>query len=43
VQSGWLALHNALTQQIECSGLVCTRKEGALKNQLDSKVAYLFR
>jgi glycosyltransferase involved in cell wall biosynthesis len=33
---------NALTQQIECSGLVCTRKEGALKNQLDSKVAYLF-
>lgn len=33
---------NGLSQQIECSGLVCTRKEGTLKTQLDSKVAYLF-
>lgn len=33
---------NALAQQVEFSGLVCTRKEGVLKTQLDSKVAYLF-
>lgn len=33
---------NALSQTIEFSGLVVTRKEGALKEQIDSKVSYLF-
>ncbi len=33
---------NALSQKIEFSGLVTTRKEGQLKNQLDKKVSYLF-
>jgi glycosyltransferase involved in cell wall biosynthesis len=33
---------NALVEKIEFSGLIATRKEGSLKNQLDSKVSYLF-
>lgn len=33
---------NALTVQIEFSGLVTTRKEGALLNQIESRVSYLF-
>lgn len=33
---------NALAKKIEFSGLVATRKEGALKNQIDSKVPYMF-
>ncbi|KFF18240.1 glycosyltransferase [Flavobacterium hydatis] len=33
---------NALSQTIEFSGLVVTRKEGALKEQIDSRVTYLF-
>jgi glycosyltransferase involved in cell wall biosynthesis len=33
---------NALSQTIEFSGLVVTRKEGVLKEQIDSKVSYLF-
>jgi glycosyltransferase involved in cell wall biosynthesis len=33
---------NALSIAIEFSGLVATRKEGVLKNQLDDKVYYLF-
>lgn len=33
---------NALLNKIEFSGLVSTRKEGKLKNQLDSDVSYLF-
>jgi len=33
---------NALVNKIEFSGLIATRKEGALKNQIDSGVSYLF-
>lgn len=33
---------NALAEKIEFSGLVATRKEGALLNQINSNVAYLF-
>ena len=33
---------NALTEQIEFSGLVVTRKEGVLVNQIDKKVSYLY-
>jgi glycosyltransferase involved in cell wall biosynthesis len=33
---------NALYSKIEFSGLVATRNEGALKEQLDPKVSYLF-
>ena len=33
---------NALSAEIEFSGLVATRKEGVLKKQLDDKVHYLF-
>lgn len=33
---------NALADKISFSGLVATRKEGALKNQISSKVSYLF-
>ena len=33
---------NALSNKIAFSGLITTRKEGSLKNQIDSKVAYLF-
>ncbi|QBN18389.1 glycosyltransferase family 4 protein [Flavobacterium nackdongense] len=33
---------NALAHKIDFSGLVATRKEGALINQLDSDVSYLF-
>jgi glycosyltransferase involved in cell wall biosynthesis len=33
---------NALANEIEFSGLVATRKEGALLNQLNSNVPYLF-
>lgn len=33
---------NALSEKIEFSGLVATRKEGSLKSQLASKVDYLF-
>lgn len=33
---------NALVNKIEFSGLIATRKEGALKNQIDSAVSYLF-
>ena len=33
---------NALAKEIEFSGLVVTRKEGALLNQIHSKVHYLF-
>lgn len=33
---------NALVNKIEFSGLVSTRKEGKLKNQLNSDVSYLF-
>jgi glycosyltransferase involved in cell wall biosynthesis len=33
---------NALVDKIDFSGLVVTRKEGALRNQLSKKVAYLF-
>ncbi|MBX9889600.1 MAG: glycosyltransferase [Flavobacteriaceae bacterium] len=33
---------NALTEKIDFSGLVCTRKEGALQLQLDKKVVYSF-
>ena len=33
---------NALSKNIDLSGLIATRKEGGLKNQIDSKVAYLF-
>ncbi|WP_163400264.1 glycosyltransferase [Flavobacterium fluviatile] len=33
---------NALAKKIEFSGLVATRKEGVLKNQIDSKVSYVF-
>jgi glycosyltransferase involved in cell wall biosynthesis len=33
---------NALAQQIEFSGLVSTRNEGALKERLTQKVSYLF-
>ena len=33
---------NALSDKIEFSGLVATRKEGFLKNQLNKKVHYLF-
>ena len=33
---------NALAQQIEFSGIVVTRKDGGLKNQLEGKVSYLF-
>jgi glycosyltransferase involved in cell wall biosynthesis len=33
---------NALVNQIEFSGLVVTRKEGPLLNQIDKKVSYLF-
>ena len=33
---------NALSQRIEFSGIVVTRKEGELKNQLNEKVYYLF-
>lgn len=33
---------NALADKISFSGLVATRKEGTLKNQLSSKVSYLF-
>ncbi|TDE02029.1 glycosyltransferase family 4 protein [Flavobacterium sandaracinum] len=39
-----MALHyaNALAQQIDFSGLVVTRKEGPLLNQIESQVSYLF-
>lgn len=33
---------NALTDQIEFSGLVATRKEGSLLNQISPRVSYLF-
>ncbi|MDR7208939.1 glycosyltransferase [Flavobacterium piscis] len=33
---------NGLTQKIEFSGLVATRKEGVLQNQINEKVSYLF-
>lgn len=33
---------NALSKEIEFSGLIATRKEGLLINQIDEKVAYLF-
>ncbi len=33
---------NALADRVDFSGLVATRKEGLLLNQLDSKVSYLF-
>lgn len=33
---------NALVDKIDFSGLVVTRKEGALRNQLSKKVTYLF-
>jgi glycosyltransferase involved in cell wall biosynthesis len=33
---------NTLAEKITFSGLVATRKEGILKNQINSKVAYLF-
>jgi glycosyltransferase involved in cell wall biosynthesis len=33
---------NALAEQIDFSGLVTTRKEGALKKQIAKKVSYLF-
>lgn len=33
---------NALVEQIDFSGLVTTRKEGELKNQVAKKVSYLF-
>ena len=33
---------NALAEKIEFSGLVATRKEGSLLNQLDKNVSYLF-
>ena len=33
---------NSLVNTIEFSGLVSTRKEGLLKNQINSNVAYLF-
>ncbi|MBA0884732.1 glycosyltransferase [Flavobacterium undicola] len=33
---------NALSETIDFSGLIATRKEGKLKNQLDGKVNYLF-
>lgn len=33
---------NALSEKIEFSGLVATRKEGNLKSQLNSNVSYLF-
>jgi glycosyltransferase involved in cell wall biosynthesis len=33
---------NAFSERFDFSGLVATRKEGNLKSQLDSKVAYLF-
>lgn len=33
---------NALSNEIECSALVASRNEGALKEQLHSKVEYLF-
>ncbi|MBG6061037.1 glycosyltransferase involved in cell wall biosynthesis [Flavobacterium sp. CG_9.1] len=39
-----MAVHyaNTLTQQIDFSGLVVTRKEGPLLNQIEEKVSYLF-
>ncbi|MBF4492858.1 glycosyltransferase [Flavobacterium sp. MR2016-29] len=33
---------NALSSRITFSGLIATRKEGILKNQIDQKVSYLF-
>ena len=33
---------NALQSKIEFSGLVTTRKEGGLKEQINPKVSYLF-
>jgi glycosyltransferase involved in cell wall biosynthesis len=33
---------NALADEIDFSGLVATRKEGALSNQINQKVSYLF-
>lgn len=33
---------NALSKQIEFSGLVVTRKEGALLSQIDKKVSYIY-
>lgn len=33
---------NALAQQIEFSGLVVTRNEGPLRNQIDANVSYLY-
>ena len=33
---------NALADKIDFSGLVATRKEGALRNQLSINVSYLF-
>ena len=33
---------NALAEKIEFSGLVATRKEGSLLNQIDQNVSYLF-
>jgi glycosyltransferase involved in cell wall biosynthesis len=33
---------NALSNEIEFSGLIATRNEGILKNQIDPKVSYLF-
>ncbi len=39
-----MAVHyaNALAARIEFSGLVVTRKEGALDSQIDAKVSYLY-
>jgi len=37
-----VSIANALSDKIAFSGLITTRKEGRLKNQIDSKVAYLF-
>lgn len=33
---------NALSTEIKFSGLIATRKEGILKNQIDTEVSYLF-
>ena len=33
---------NALADEIDFSGLVATRKEGTLSNQINQKVSYLF-
>lgn len=33
---------NALSEKIEFSGLIASRKEGLLLNQIDKNVSYLF-